>query len=110
MVEHCPVLSTLAMLRVTAVRSHALCAVLLAATVLGGVDAAKKSQKREKWVSVRAYSGSRPGDNKVEVREDAGKGERVLVCRPTSVGKRLAAPHWLQRGLYRAVGCLKRYR
>ena len=92
------------MLRVTAMRSGALCAVLLAATVLGGVDAAKKSEKREQWVSVRAYSGSRPGDNKIEVRKDAGQGDRVLVCRPTSVGKRLAAPHWLQRGSY---GCCR---
>jgi len=87
------ILSTLAMLRVTAMRSHALCAALLAAAVLGGVDAAKKSEKKGKGMSVRAFSGSRPGEDKVEVRADAGEGERVLVCRPTSLGKRLAAPH-----------------
>lgn len=70
------------MLPATAMRSRALCALMLAAAVLGGVDAAKKSQQEEKWHSVRAYSG-KPGEQ-FEIRGEEGIGERVLVSLPAS--------------------------
>ena len=77
------------MLRATAMRSCALCAVLVAAALIGGVDSAKKSPKGEKWQSVRAWAGNQ-GD-KVEVRADAGDGDRVLVAAPPPLSIKVIA-------------------